>query len=109
MVTIQALLLLTLSSLFFQSYPTFSFFFSNINSKHQQRATNLSYSLNMQRISNALESLFHQLPFGGPKKSFDAPVVMGDESIMSKKKHGTSNVPVQENLRWDVDQKTADR
>lgn len=109
MVTFRALLLLAFSLLFFQAYPTFSFFFSSINIKQQQRATHFSYSLNMERISNALESLFHQLPFGGPKKSFNAPVVMGDESIMSKKKHGTSNVPVQENLRWDVDQKTADR
>jgi len=34
---------------------------------------------------------------------------MGDESIMSKKAHGTSNVPVQENLRWKCDGSTADR
>jgi len=34
--------------------------------------------------------------------------IMGDESIMSKKKHGTSNVPVQTNLRWKVDQTKAD-
>lgn len=40
-------------------------------------------------------------------KSFDPPVVMGDESIMSKKAHGTSAVPVQSNLRWGCDQKTA--
>jgi len=38
---------------------------------------------------------------------FGPPVVMGDESIMSKKAHGTSAVPVQKNLRWDCDQKTA--
>jgi len=42
-------------------------------------------------------------------KTFDPPVVMGDESIMSKKAHGTSNVPVQENLRWKCDGSTADR
>ena len=28
---------------------------------------------------------------------------------MSKKKHGTSNVPVQEDLRWGCDRETADR
>ena len=39
---------------------------------------------------------------------YPAPAVMGDESIMSKKKHGTSNVPVQANLRWKVDQMKAD-
>jgi len=35
--------------------------------------------------------------------------VVGPESIMSKKKHGTSNTPVQDNLRWGCDRKTADR
>ena len=34
---------------------------------------------------------------------------MGDEEIMSQKAHGTSNVPVQANLRWNCDQETADR
>mmetsp|Transcript_32370 Transcript_32370/g.39786 ORF Transcript_32370/g.39786 Transcript_32370/m.39786 type:complete len:163 (+) Transcript_32370:95-583(+) len=35
--------------------------------------------------------------------------VMGDESIMSPKNHGTSNHPVQSNLRWECDEKLADR
>lgn len=34
---------------------------------------------------------------------------MGSESIMSKKTHGTSAVPVQDNLRWKCDFETADR
>jgi len=34
---------------------------------------------------------------------------MGDESIMSQKKHGTSDVPVQKDLRWNCDYETADR
>eukprot|EP00548_Thalassiothrix_antarctica_P005997 CAMPEP_0194130062 /NCGR_PEP_ID=MMETSP0152-20130528/1219_1 /TAXON_ID=1049557 /ORGANISM="Thalassiothrix antarctica, Strain L6-D1" /LENGTH=170 /DNA_ID=CAMNT_0038824483 /DNA_START=104 /DNA_END=616 /DNA_ORIENTATION=+ len=42
-------------------------------------------------------------------KSFGPPVVMGDESIMSKKAHGTSDGPVQDNLRWACDKETADR
>mmetsp|Transcript_29 Transcript_29/g.63 ORF Transcript_29/g.63 Transcript_29/m.63 type:complete len:180 (+) Transcript_29:122-661(+) len=42
-------------------------------------------------------------------KSYPKPCVMGDESIMSKKAHGTSHVPVQENLRWGCDRSTADR
>merc|ERR1712150_258461 len=33
----------------------------------------------------------------------------GDESIMSAKAHGTSAVPVQQNLRWECDRDTADR
>lgn len=42
-------------------------------------------------------------------KSFPPPAVMGTEAIMSKKGHGTSNVPVQQNLRWKCDRDTADR
>ena len=42
-------------------------------------------------------------------KKFAAPCVMGDESIMLPKAHGTSEVPVQNNLRWKCDQKVADR
>lgn len=42
------------------------------------------------------------------KKVFGPPTVMGDESIMSPKKYGTSDVPVQENLRWGADRKVAD-
>jgi len=43
---------------------------------------------------------------GGQKGS--DPVIYGDEKIMSNKAHGTSNTPVQENLRWGCDGKTAD-
>jgi hypothetical protein len=32
-----------------------------------------------------------------------------DESVMSEKKHGTSEKPVQSSLRWNCDFKTADR
>eukprot|EP00551_Chaetoceros_affinis_P015163 CAMPEP_0203688116 /NCGR_PEP_ID=MMETSP0091-20130426/944_1 /ASSEMBLY_ACC=CAM_ASM_001089 /TAXON_ID=426623 /ORGANISM="Chaetoceros affinis, Strain CCMP159" /LENGTH=169 /DNA_ID=CAMNT_0050557581 /DNA_START=153 /DNA_END=662 /DNA_ORIENTATION=- len=46
---------------------------------------------------------------GNTSKKFPDPCVMGDESIMAPKKHGTSNVPVQENLRWKCDRETADR
>ena len=40
---------------------------------------------------------------------FPSPCVMGSESIMSKKAHGTSMHPVQSNLRWGADFETADR
>lgn len=40
---------------------------------------------------------------------FPPPAVMGDESIMSQKAHGTSATPVQQNLRWNVDRDLADR
>jgi hypothetical protein len=35
--------------------------------------------------------------------------VMGDESLMSEKKHGTTDKPVMKNLRWNVDWEKADR
>ena len=47
--------------------------------------------------------------FTGNPQPFPPPAVMGPESIMSKKAHGTSATPVQENLRWNVDRDVADR
>lgn len=44
-----------------------------------------------------------------PSEEYPPPVVMGPESIMDKKAHGTSAVPVQENLRWGADRDVADR
>merc|ERR1719373_294581 len=41
-------------------------------------------------------------------KKYDG-CTMGEESIMSKKAHGTSEKPVMDNLRWDCDFETADR
>jgi hypothetical protein len=35
--------------------------------------------------------------------------IQGDESIMSEKKHGTSETAVQKDLRWGCDFDTADR
>ena len=35
--------------------------------------------------------------------------IMGDESIMKPKAHGTSETPVQSNLRWNCDHSLADR
>ena len=54
----------------------------------------------------ALGGLFEMLK---PKKTFDAPCVMGDESIMAQKAHGTSTKPVQNKLRWGCKVDLADR
>lgn len=35
--------------------------------------------------------------------------IQASEEVMCPKKHGTSNTPVQTNLRWDCDRATADR
>jgi len=59
-----------------------------------------SSSLNM--------GLLDFLGLGGGKAGFDGSCVMGEDSIMSPKSHGTSEVPVQEDLRWDCDVKVAD-
>ena len=39
----------------------------------------------------------------------ESPCVPGDESIMKQKAHGTSETPVQGNLRWGCDHDLADR
>mmetsp|Transcript_2314 Transcript_2314/g.4915 ORF Transcript_2314/g.4915 Transcript_2314/m.4915 type:complete len:182 (+) Transcript_2314:80-625(+) len=41
--------------------------------------------------------------------TYPPPAVMGTEQLMSKKAHGTSSVPVQQNLRWKCDRDVADR
>jgi hypothetical protein len=45
----------------------------------------------------------------GSKKKYAEPCVMGDETLMSPKAHGTSATPVQKDLRWGCDYDTADR
>ena len=62
------------------------------------------FCTNIQRFKLNM-GLLDSLGFG-PKK-YDT-CVMGDESIMNKKSHGTSETPVQENLRWGSDGKVAD-
>ncbi|KAL7524540.1 hypothetical protein ACHAWF_000992 [Thalassiosira exigua] len=54
------------------------------------------------RAMSVLDSFF-------PKKEYGGSCVMGDESIMSQKSHGTSETPVQKDLRWECDVATADR
>lgn len=44
-----------------------------------------------------------------PTTDCSDPCVPGDNSIMKPKQHGTSETPVQENLRWGCDRKIADR
>lgn len=43
------------------------------------------------------------------RKSYGPNVVMGSEQIMAPKKHGTSDTPVQKDLRWGCDFKKADK
>ena len=40
---------------------------------------------------------------------FGGSCIIGDNSIMSKKSHGTSSTPVQEHLKWGCDVKLADK
>jgi hypothetical protein len=59
--------------------------------------------------SNALFGLFGDSSSSMTKGGNESPLVPGDESIMRQKEHGTSHTPVQSNLRWGCDEKTADR
>ena len=49
-----------------------------------------------------------QTPEGWFSKEAKYPI-LGDESIMSQKAHGTSQTPVQKDLRYGCDQKIADK
>ena len=40
---------------------------------------------------------------GNSLKQVNGYPIIGDESIMSQKAHGTSEKPVQDNLRWGCD------
>jgi len=55
--------------------------------------------------ANLLSDLFGAV---AGNKGFSPPVVMGDESMMSQKAHGTSETPVQKNLRWSCSDSIAD-
>lgn len=54
--------------------------------------------------STAVDALF-----GLGEKTCEPPCIPGDESIMKPKAHGTSETPVQSDLRWGCDNKLADR
>jgi hypothetical protein len=57
--------------------------------------------------SSTSRHLFNKL-FATTTTNSKYPII-ADESIMSKKSHGTSEKPVQRNLRWKCDYDTADR
>lgn len=61
-------------------------------------------------MTRLLRQLFLFLALKGAFGSIcDPPCVVGEDSIMDQKEHGTSHCPVQETLRWNVDWSTADR
>lgn len=66
----------------------------------------LNFTKAARKVTNLKMGILDFL--GLPEKKFAEPCVMGDESIMSPKAHGTSNTPVQSDLRWDCDNKKAD-
>ena len=70
-------------------------------------ASRLSRNLS-PRASVPMAGLLEDMLGGAMKSGFDAPVVMGTEEMMSKKEFGTSAVPIQTDLRWNCDVKTAD-
>ena len=59
----------------------------------------------VMRIESVLWGIFYNFNFKCPAK---AKLVKGDESIMSPKKHGTTDKPVMKGLKWNVDWEQAD-
>uniref|UniRef100_A0A7S3Y0D1 Uncharacterized protein n=1 Tax=Heterosigma akashiwo TaxID=2829 RepID=A0A7S3Y0D1_HETAK len=55
-----------------------------------------------------LPFLLNGLPSLGPEATTGTYPIRGDETIMAKKAHGTTQMAVMENLRWGVDRKGAD-
>ena len=62
-----------------------------------------------KKPSAIMMNFFSNLFSGATGQAYPAPCVMGGEDIMSNKGHGTSATPVQPNLKWDCDEKVADR
>jgi len=61
-------------------------------------------------ITTAALLLIPKLPVQAADSSqVGGKISFGDESIMSQKEHGTTNLPVQENLKFDVSRKLADK
>ncbi|GMI21824.1 hypothetical protein TeGR_g5723 [Tetraparma gracilis] len=89
-----------LSPIVLLSASTTALSFSPLAAPAVSRAAFISTPLRMGLVSSL---------FGMASGSYAAPVVMGDEALMSAKAHGTSAMPVQSNLRWSCDGKTADR
>ena len=74
---------------------------------------NLFIFMSFALLSKSVQSLnfnFLKAPFasGSGLQSSKYPILC-DESVMRPKAHGTSEKPVQQNLRWNCDVKTADR
>jgi hypothetical protein len=58
-------------------------------------------------ITTTQRPLFNKL-FSSASSTGKYPI-LADEEVMSEKSHGTSEKPVQKNLRWNCDYNTADR
>lgn len=70
--------------------------------------SNAPYQNGLTSTTTTQRHLFNRL-FSSSTTSNSKYPILADESIMSKKKHGTSDEPVQTNLRWNCDYDTADR
>ncbi|MGK3745445.1 MAG: peptide methionine sulfoxide reductase MsrB [Bacillariaceae sp.] len=67
-----------------------------------------AFSRTSAASTNATQrNMFNRL-FGANTISSEYPI-MAEESVMSQKGHGTSQSPVQKELRWNCDNETADR
>lgn len=74
-----------------------------------RRSGLLQVLLALGMLSDNMTQAFFGRSSSTSNRPCEPPCVPGDESIMSKKEHGTSHTPVQKKLRWGCDWKTADR
>ena len=101
---VQAIALLSSSTFFFQSSPFLALSFAGGRAPLPKA---FGTSTSSRRSTSTTTRMLLDGLLGG--KKFDPPCVMGEEEIMSPKEHGTSKVPVQDDLRWSCDKEVADR
>jgi len=66
-------------------------------------------ALTLWRMSADVASAAEQNPLGALPFQVGGRLVYGKEDLMKQKSHGTTEKPVQQQLRWGVDRDTADR
>jgi hypothetical protein len=72
----------------------------------QQHTHESHNNIKLQKKSQRYSTMTTQTTTASATTTFPG---QGSESIMSRKKHGTCNTPVQDNLRWECDKDTSDR
>eukprot|EP00956_Cyclotella_meneghiniana_P028734 scaffold67766_cov52-Cyclotella_meneghiniana.AAC.15 len=92
---------------------TYSSLFSFLSSEQSNNNINNDESITKRRAFLATlfasASILPASSFAKQPMNENSPLIYGDDSIMSPKQHGTTNSEVQDNLRYGVSRKLADR